>query len=127
MTPGPHKLAPPFGPAKFSVSVGGIMLLPETLCTSGRMYLVKVVSLCGENVIETESSPKESCSARDLARRCQLVGSMQHVSRQGCIQCKMAYLRVPANERSLLHTGKPVLGNAGDAQTLLDMLGKKAE
>lgn len=103
------KWKPPRG--AWGLKIGGI-LAPgtATLYPDGKNYEVKCLTLCGTDTITLEGAPAEQMTGAEFARRVQLAGSIQHVMRKGCYDCREQYLSTTLHEQQWLTATAPQLG-----------------
>lgn len=108
------------------VSVGEYVFKAFELCVPGREYRVEVNTLCGSDIYDAiECSPLYAMTAVEFARRIQIVGSIQHVTRRSCKVCLAAYRDgLAPDEKRWLYSTKPEMGAAmgfEGAQILADL------
>lgn len=94
------------------VRVGGHVLKPYDLCHPNQVYSAEVNMLCGSAVYELqEGAPLFIMTAVEFARRTQIIGSIQHVTRRACRTCKDAYREgLSPDEKRWLYASQPEMG-----------------
>lgn len=95
------------------VRVGTYALKPYDLCHPSQTYTAEVNMLCGSAVYELqEGSPLFSMTAVEFARRVQILGSIQHVTRRACLTCRTAYREaLTPDEKKWLYATQPSVGS----------------
>lgn len=97
--------------AKYSVKHGPIVLPADANCAPGTDYTVHVETFCGTDKATMDVSPQEFQPASQLARRCEIVASIQHVAQRGCDKCRQQFFNgVSAAEKKWLYSEDPTLG-----------------
>lgn len=106
--------SPKFNPPKgsYTVSQGKLAIPPGAVVSPGSVYAVKVSTLCGSQEIESvEASPQGPMTAEEFARRVQIAGSIQHVTRRACYECRERYIAdLTHAEKRWLYMTYPTLG-----------------
>jgi len=103
-------MQPPSGTTK--VTVGGIALASTHTLDPGKTVKVECVTLCGNETVDAEVVVQErTMTANEVARRTQLVGSIQHVTRRACKKCRELYQTLDNEERRWLYSEVPNLGS----------------
>lgn len=101
-------ILPPLG--AYSVSVVGHTLNPGDIVGPGTLALVTVLTLCGTEEVRIECVTPHRTTAAELARRVQLVASVQHPRRRACSACLDQFSRITRHERTLLYASDPGAG-----------------
>jgi len=113
--PHPHQLPIVWNKprAPYTVRRGPIVIPGDALVTPGVEYAVKTRTLCGKDDADLEVSPQEQQSASQLARRCEIISSIWHVTERGCDRCReMFFTTLSADEKRWLYSEDPTLGPA---------------
>lgn len=99
----------PRGP--YRVRVGVVIIPGSGRVLPGVEYEVQVRTLCGSEDVRIACQSREACAGSDLARRAQLVASIQHVERRSCTVCMEHWGQtLTAFERRFLYATAPRLG-----------------
>lgn len=97
--------------AAYSVKHGPIVLPSDAGCTPGTEYRIKVRTLCAADDATMDVSPQEMQSASQLARRCEIIASIQHIAQRGCDKCKeLFFTTLSQSEKRWLYSEDPTLG-----------------
>lgn len=97
--------------AAYSVKHGPIALPGDAQCNPGTEYKIKVRTLCAADDATMDVSPQEMQSASQLARRCEIIASIQHVAQRGCDKCKeLFFSTLSKEEKRWLYSEDPTLG-----------------
>lgn len=95
----------------WEVRTGGVVLHPTALTLPSRDYRVVVDTCCGEETCTVDLATKETMSAAELARRTQIVSSIQHVMRKECRKCYQHFFdQLTESEKRFIYTTAPALG-----------------
>ena len=106
----PSKWNPHVG--NYTVTIDGVVAPPgAAIFPDAKKYEARTLTLCGDEIITIEATPKTEMTVAEFARLVQIVGSVGHVTKRACRKCLAAYRHaLTPHERAFLQISAPKLG-----------------